>query len=203
MAVVGFAMIGVFMALVMSKKVTPLVAFITVPLVFAIAAGYGSDVGGYIVESLQDLAPVVALLTFAILYFSIMIDAGLFDPIIRKVLSVTGNDPMKIVVGTAVLALAVSLDGDGASTALIVVGAFLPLYKRLGIRPIHLVCVLTLAIMSTNLTPWGGPVTRVAVALNVDPQQIFIKMLPIMAVMVISTLAVAFFLGMRERRRLN
>lgn len=203
MAIVGFAMIGVFMALVMSKKVTPVVAFIVVPLVFAICTGYGGEMGGFIIESIQDLAPVVALLTFAILYFSIMIDAGLFDPIIRKVLALTHNDPLKITVGTAALALAVSLDGDGASTTLIVVGAFLPLYRRLGMRAVNLVCVLTLAIMSTNLTPWGGPTTRVAVALNVDPQDVFLRMIPVMAVMVLSTLAVAVFLGLRERRRLN
>ncbi|MGW5340873.1 CitMHS family transporter [Rhodococcus pyridinivorans] len=203
MAVAGFAMIGIFMALVMSRKVTPMVAFIVVPLTFAVVMGHGSEVGGYIVGSLEDLAPVVALLTFAILYFSIMIDAGLFNPLIRKVLSVTGEDPLRILLGTAILALVVSLDGDGTSTILIVVGAFLPLYKRLGIRVIHLVCVLALAIMSTNLTPWGGPVTRVAVALNLDPQEVFISMIPVMLVMAACTVAVAFVLGVRERRRLE
>ncbi|MFC3244939.1 citrate:proton symporter [Gordonia humi] len=118
-------------------------------------------------------------------------------------LSVTGEDPLRILLGTAVLALVVSLDGEGTSTILIVVGAFLPLYKRLGIRVVHLVCVLALAIMSTNLTPWGGPVARVAVALKLDPQELFITMIPAMLVMAACTIAVAFVLGMRERRRLE
>ncbi|MFC3244938.1 hypothetical protein ACFOJ6_24980 [Gordonia humi] len=39
MAVAGFAMIGIFMALVMGKKVVPMVAFIVVPLTFAVAMG--------------------------------------------------------------------------------------------------------------------------------------------------------------------
>jgi citrate-Mg2+:H+ or citrate-Ca2+:H+ symporter, CitMHS family len=196
-------MIGVFMALVMSRTVAPLVAFIVVPVAFAIGTGHGGEMGGFITDSLKNLAPVVALLTFAILYFSIMIDAGLFDPIIRRVLALTDDDPLKIIVGTAVLALAVSLDGDGASTALIVVGAFLPLYRRLGMRAVHLVCVMSLASLATNLTPWGGPTTRVAVALHVDPQQIFVKMIPVMAVMALSTLGVAVLLGLSERRRLR
>lgn len=203
MAVAGFAMIGIFMALVMSKKVSPMVAFIVVPLTFALAMGHGSEVGRYVIDSLKDLAPVAALLTFAILYFSIMIDAGLFNPLIRKVLSITGEDPLRILLGTAILALVVSLDGDGTSTILIVVGAFLPLYKRLEMRVIHLICVLALAIMSTNLSPWGGPVTRVAVALKLDPQEIFISMIPVMLVMAACTIAVALVLGIRERRRLE
>jgi citrate-Mg2+:H+ or citrate-Ca2+:H+ symporter, CitMHS family len=203
MAVIGFAMVGVFMALVMSKAVTPMIAFILVPLAFAISAGYAGEVGGFITESLTNLAPVVALLTFAILYFSIMIDAGLFDPIIRKVLALTGDDPLKILIGTAVLALAVSLDGDGTSTILIVVGAFLPLYQGLGMRAVNLICVTSLATLSTNLTPWGGPTTRVAVALNVDPQQVFLKMIPVMTVMALGTLGVAALLGLFERRRLS
>ncbi|MDP1171575.1 hypothetical protein Q6304_27925, partial [Klebsiella pneumoniae] len=38
-------------------------------------------------------------------------------------------------VGTAVLALVVSLDGDGATTYMICVAAMLPLYQRIGMSP--------------------------------------------------------------------
>ncbi len=52
---------------------------------------------------------------------------------------------MKIVLGTAVLAMMVSLDGDGSTTYMITVTAMLPLYVRLGISRLVLACVIMLA----------------------------------------------------------
>ena len=49
------------------------------------------------------------MLMFAILYFGIMIDAGLFEPFVQKIVRIVHGDPMKMVVATAVLALLVSL----------------------------------------------------------------------------------------------
>ncbi|MEI5604638.1 SLC13 family permease, partial [Streptomyces brasiliscabiei] len=77
------------------------------------------------------MAPTAALLLFAIMYFGIMIDVGLFDPLIRVITRFLGDDPAKIVLGTAILAGAVSLDGDGSTTFIITTSAMLPLYLRL------------------------------------------------------------------------
>ena len=75
---------------------------------------------------------------------------------------------MKIVVGTAVLALFVSLDGDGSTTYMITAAAMLPLYKRLGMSRLMLACVIMLAGGVMNILPWGGPTARAASALGVD-----------------------------------
>ncbi|BFO20195.1 hypothetical protein SHKM778_65830 [Streptomyces sp. KM77-8] len=48
-----------------------------------------------------------------------MIDVGLFAPIVRGILRFCRADPMRIVVGTALLAAIVSLDGDGSTTFMI------------------------------------------------------------------------------------
>ncbi|MBD4899322.1 damage-inducible protein CinA, partial [Xanthomonas citri pv. citri] len=76
-----------------------------------------------------------ALLLFAILFFGILIDAGLFDPLIEKILSIVKGDPVKIAIGSAVLAMLIALDGDGTTTYMITVSAMLPLYKRIGMNP--------------------------------------------------------------------
>jgi hypothetical protein len=46
---------------------------------------------------LLKLAPTAALLFFAITFFGIMIDVGLFDPLIRLILRFVKNDPMRLV----------------------------------------------------------------------------------------------------------
>ena len=89
-------------------------------------------------EGIQNVAPTAFLLLFAILYFGIMLDTGLFDPLTSKIIQLAKGDPLKIIVGTAVLAGIIGFDGDGSTTMMIVVTAFLPLYKRLGISPSYI-----------------------------------------------------------------
>lgn len=199
----GYLMIATFMVLIMTRRLSALVALTLVPLVFGLLAGHGSDLGRMAVDGISKLAPTAALLLFAVLYFSIMIDAGLFDPLVRCVLRVVGSDPRRVAVGTAVVALIVSLDGDGATTALVTITAFLPVYRRLGMNPLILAVLLGSANSIVNLAPWGGPTGRVAAALHLDPADVFIPLLPAMAAGVIATLAMAWYFGTRERNRLG
>ena len=72
------------------------------------------------------------MFVFAILYFGVMTDAGMLDPIVDRILRAVGTRPTRIVMGSALLALLVHLDGSGAVTFLVTVPAMLPLYDRLG-----------------------------------------------------------------------
>ena len=120
----------------------------------------------------------------------------------RGIIRAVHGDPMKIVVGTAALALLVSLDGDGSTTYMITVAAMLPLYRRLGIRTLILACVTMLASGVMNILPWGGPTARAASALQIDVAQIFIPMVPALIVGALWVLFVAYRLGLHERARL-
>jgi CitMHS family citrate-Mg2+:H+ or citrate-Ca2+:H+ symporter len=199
----GFLMIAVFMYLIMSRRTTPVVALILVPVAFGIAAGAGTDIGDMVMTSIEGLAPTAALLFFAITYFGIMIDVGLFDPLIRKILRLVGHDPVKLVLGTAVLTAIVSLDGDGSTTFIIVTSALLPVYLRLGMSPVVLTCVAAVTNGVLNVVPWGGPTARAAAALNVSPTDIFVPMIPSMIAGLLAVLFLAWLLGRSERRRVG
>lgn len=147
-------MIIVFMILIMTRRLTPMVALIVVPTVFGLIGGAGLGMGDMVISSLRKLAPTVALLMFAIIFFGLMIDVGLFDPLIRFVQKVSGNDPAKIVLGTAALSAAVSLDGDGSTTFIITTSAMLALYRKLGMNPVILTCVAGMMNGVTNILPW-------------------------------------------------
>ncbi|MFJ9583890.1 CitMHS family transporter [Streptomyces acidicola] len=203
LVLLGFAMIATFLYLVMSKRVVPVAALILVPVVFGLLAGGGLELADDITESIEDVAPTAALLFFAITFFGIMIDVGLFDPLIRAILRVVDHDPAKIVVGTALLATIVSLDGDGSTTFIIVTSAFLPIYLRLGMSPVVLTCVAATANGVLNTVPWGGSTARAAAALKVSPIDIFVPMIPAIAAGLLATLVFAHLLGRGERRRLG
>ena len=142
------------------------------------------------------------MLTFAILYFAIMIDAGLFEPVVTWLVRIVGGDPVQVVVGTAALALIVSLDGDGSTTYMITVAAMLPLYRKLGIRPLVLACVTMMAGGVMNILPWGGPTARAAAALAVDAGELFVPMIPAMLVAAAWVLYASYRLGVNERTRI-
>ena len=135
LVILGTLMVLTFMYLIISKRTTPAVALILVPVAFGLFAGAGLDIGDMITDGVKDLAPTAALLFFAIIFFGVMIDVGLFDPLVRLILRGVRDDPMRLVVGTAVLAMVVSLDGDGSTTFIIVTSALLPLYLKLGGKP--------------------------------------------------------------------
>jgi CitMHS family citrate-Mg2+:H+ or citrate-Ca2+:H+ symporter len=203
LTVLAYSMIVVFMFLIMTKRLPALVALIVVPIAFALIGGFGAELGPMMLTGIKNLAPTGVMLMFAILYFGVMIDAGLFDPVIRRILALVKGDPMKIVVGTAALAMFVSLDGDGATTYMITVSAMLPLYKRLGMSRLVLACVIMLAGGVFNILPWGGPTARAASALGVDVSEIFVPMILPMIVTIGWVLFVAYVLGKRERKRLG
>lgn len=199
----GFLMILTFMALIMTGRMTPILALILVPTVFGLIGGAGLGLGDMVIDAVKDMAPTAALLMFAIMYFGIMIDVGLFDPLIRMITRILDNDPAKIVLGTAVLAGVVSLDGDGSTTYIITTSAMLPLYLRLGMSPVVLTCVAGLINGTVNILPWGGPTVRAAAALGLEPSEVFVPMIPSLIAGVVVCLGFAWMLGLAERRRLG
>jgi len=203
LTVLAYSMVVVFMFLIMTKRLPALVALILVPVIFGLIGGFGGELGPMMLAGIKQLAPTGVMLMFAILYFGVMIDAGLFDPVVRLILKLVKGDPMKIVVGTAALTMIVSLDGDGATTYMITVSAMLPLYQRLGISRLVMACVIMLAGGVFNILPWGGPPARAASALGVDVSEIFVPMIPAMVAGVCWVLFVAFVLGRKERKRLG
>jgi citrate-Mg2+:H+ or citrate-Ca2+:H+ symporter, CitMHS family len=198
----GFAMIAVFMALIMTKKLTPVLALILVPTIFGLFAGAGLGIGEMVLESMKSLTSTAALLMFAIIFFGLMIDVGLFDPLVRFILRTLGNDPAKVVLGTAVLAAVVSLDGDGSTTFILTTAAMLPIYLRLGLSPVVLTCVAGLANGTMNIVPWGGPTARAAAALDVSPTDVFVPMIPSLIAGILVVMVFAWTLGLHERKRL-
>ncbi|MFF8503305.1 CitMHS family transporter [Streptomyces anulatus] len=203
LTILGFAMIATFLVLIMTKKMSPIAALVLIPALFCVAVGQGAQLGDYVIEGVGNLAPTAAMLMFAIVYFGVMIDVGLFDPIVRGILKFCRADPMRIVVGTAVLAAIVSLDGDGSTTFMITVSAMYPLYKRLKMSLVVMTGVAATANGVMNTLPWGGPTARAATALKLDASEIFVPMIPALAMGLLAVFVLAYVLGLRERKRLG
>ncbi|MET7574439.1 citrate:proton symporter [Streptomyces sp. NPDC005492] len=203
LTILGFTMIATFLVLIMLKKMSPIAALVLIPALFCVFVGKGAKLGDYVIDGVTSLAPTAAMLMFAIVYFGVMIDVGLFDPIVRGILRFCKADPLRIVVGTAVLAAIVSLDGDGSTTFMITVSAMYPLYKRLKMSLVVMTGVAAMANGVMNTLPWGGPTARAATALKLSATDIFVPMIPALAAGLLGVLVLAYVLGRRERKRLG
>ncbi len=130
LALLGALTVVVLLAVIMLNLLSPLVALIAVPVAAALLGGFGLATSKFIIAGISAIAPVAGMFVFAILYFGIMTDAGMLDPIIARILRAVGARPTRIVVGTALLALLIHLDGSGAVCFLVTIPAMLPLYER-------------------------------------------------------------------------
>ncbi len=203
LAILGLTTILALLAAIMTRRLSPLVALIVVPIAGALAGGFGLQTAAFVTAGLKDMAPVVAMFVFAILFFGVVTDAGMFDPVVEGVLRAVGTHPRWIVPGTALLAALVHLDGSGAVTFLIVVPALLPLYRKLGMDRRLLACAAAMAAGVMNMLPWGGPTLRASAALGIPVAELYRPLLPVQATGLLFVLVVAYVLGRREEARLS
>ena len=208
LTVIAYAMIIVFMYVIMTKKLSPFTSLVMIPLLFAIIAMVAGvakkgTIGDFVLKGLTTTANTGIMLLLAILYFSIMLDAGLFDPITARMIKIAKGDPMKVLMATAIVAMAVSLNGDGTTTTLICCSAFIPIYKKLNMNMMNLGVLIILQNTIMNLLPWGGPTARAMAVLKVDAD-ILTYLLP---GMILALAYVIFYvaphMGRAERKRLG
>lgn len=202
LAGLGLLTIIILFMSILTKKLSPMIALISIPIIAALIGGFGFETSQFIIQGIKNIAPMAGMFVFAILFFGIMTDAGMLDPVINKILKMVGLKPARITVGTALLALLIHLDGSGAVAFLITIPAMLPLYDKLGMDRRILACVASLAC-GVNFLPWTGPVIRASASLNIPVTEIFTPLIGVQIVGLIFTFSVAWYLGKREERRLG
>lgn len=214
----GAILVFIFILAIYKKLLSPFVALVAIPFIFGIIyclitgqtpmhtfdwvteGVFYKVVKGKVTAGTFKSALMVL---FACSYFTLMMQVGLFDPLVIGIIKLVKGDPLKIIVASTLTAAMVSLDGDGTSTVLITTAAFMPLYKQFKIKGIYLALLIALPTSVFNMTPWGGPLARVLSALNLDVAELFPRLLPGMAVVLIYSVIVAYFIGKKERVRLG
>lgn len=204
LSLLGFLTIATFLALIIPKKVSVITALVIVPLIFGLMAGTTiPDLSQMMLAGIKQVAPTGILLVFAVLYFAVMLDVGLFDPVVAFIIRQVKGDPLKVVMGTAILAMIVHLDGDGTATFMIVISALLPIYKELKMSRLVLSGIVALAVGPLHLVPWSGTSARAIGTMNSTAAEIFNPNIPAILAGIGWVLFVAWWLGRKERKRLG
>ncbi|OCG25963.1 citrate transporter [Gilliamella sp. wkB108] len=202
LALTGILTIVVMLYCIMSKRMSPIVALIVIPTIGALVAGCGLETPKYIVAGITKLAPMAAMFVFAITFFGVVTDAGMFDPIIKRILRFVGANPVRILIGTGILALIAHLDGNGAVTFLVTVPTMLPLFEKLGMDKRMLIGITALSA-GVNFLPWTGPMIRAASALNISTHDLFTPLIPAQIAGLTFMIFMGYYWGKKEQKRLG
>lgn len=201
LSIIALFTIIIIVALLISNKITPIVALVLVPIVAAFVAGFSfAEIGDFFNSGVESVISVVIMFIFAILFFGIMQDVGLFDPLINKMIAVSKGNVIAVAVGTVVIAAVAQLDGSGASTFLITIPALLPLYKRLKMNPYLLLLLVGTSASIMNMLPWAGPLGRTAAVLGMDVTELWRPLIKVQVIGLILLITLAVLLAMREKR---
>lgn len=202
LVLLGLLTIVALLAAIVFNRMSPVVALTLIPVITALAGGFGVATAGFMIRGITEIAPVAGMFVFAILFFGVMTDAGLLEPLLRGIVRLAGSRPALIVPASALLALLVHLDGSGAVCFLVVIPAMLPLYDKLGMDRRVLACATSMAA-GVNVLPWTGPTLRASAALKIPVMDIFRPMIWVQAAGLLFVFGACTWLGLREEKRLK
>lgn len=201
LAVIGFVLMIVLMIILIKGWVSPPVAFISLPLIAAVIAGFSAaEIGDFIGAGMNSMLSTAILFVFSISYFTLMDEIGLFDPVINALTKKAGNKPWMVVLAILLTTFVAHLDGSGATTFLIVVPAFLPIIKGLGFRREALMAIMCGPYAVMNILPWGGPTMRAATVAGVETGDLYNFIIPGVLCLIVCAFLIGFMVLLNEKR---
>ena len=205
LTIVGLIIIISIVGLLIAKRISPVVGMILIPSVGALILGHSiGDLVKYFNSGLDQVMSVVIMFIFAIIFFGLLTDAGLFKPLVKRLILITRGNVIIVCIMTALIGTIIQLDGAGATTFLLSIPALLPLYKALNMNKYLLILLLGLSASVMNMVPWGGPMARTASVLHAKSvNELWYGVIPVQIVGIFLVLIFAVYLGFREKRRIN
>lgn len=203
LTLIGILIIVTIVALLMSGKTSPIVAMSIVPLIGALIAGFSiSEISGFFEAGLLKVSKVATMFLFAILFFSILKELHVFDPMIRNMVRLTRGNVVIVAVMTTLIAAIVHLDGSGAATFLIIIPALLPLYRKLGMSPYLMLLLMAGSMGIMNMVPWGGPLGRASAVTGIEAAALWQSLIPVQVIGILGMMGFAILMGLREKKRI-
>ncbi|KNZ83607.1 citrate transporter [Providencia stuartii] len=203
LTIIGILIILSIVTLLMMGKVSPIIAMSCIPFIGALIAGYSiPEISAFFESGINKVSKVAAMFLFAILFFSLMKDLHIFDPLIRLMLKMTRGNVIIVCVMTTLIAGVVHLDGSGAATFLIIIPALLPLYRQLGMSPYLMLLLMCASMGIMNMVPWGGPLGRASAVTGIDAATLWQSLIPVQIIGMAGAVVFAVIMGLREKRRI-
>ena len=221
LSLVGFILVIVMVALVIRGKIAlpPILILLpTIAVLFLGLTGYlvppKAEVAApmdivtcfktlqtYLGSGLSSVLNTAALFTFAVVFFNVLADAGVFDFIVGKVMKYIGNNVSLVLLMTCLLTAISHLDGSGATTWLITAPTMLPLFNAMNISPIVLLLYIALVSGVENMLPWTSALARVSASTGLEARAIWSALIPAQIFGLVLLFVSCFIVGPMLKKR--
>lgn len=174
-------MMAVIIGLLLKGVSSPGVIFTFVPIVSALLMGFSvQEINGFVGEGLKTVSGTLFLMVFAVLYFGLLHEAGVFRVLVSLVIRLLGRSVYACLAGAAAVSMLTQLDGSGATTALCTIPAMRPLFERQRIRREALLLVESLASGVLCLLPWAPALVEACAYVELEVTRVFQYLLPLL-----------------------
>ncbi len=202
-AIVGYIMIGILMYMLLKGKAGPVPLFVALPVIAGLILGFSvADLGKIMQKGILTTMNPALIVCFSALYFGILAELGTFNPLINFLVKQARGSLTGITIATFLMTIIIDIEGSVTATILIVIPAMMPIYKKVGMRMQVLFLLVAIGGGIMNMTPWGGPLMRLAAVTNIDPHQMWLHLVPTQLFLVVSGIILAIHLAKVETKRI-
>lgn len=204
LALIGVLGIGLFIFLLGNKRTTMVAAFVVPIILIPLCCGCTpAEISSFITGGISNTATLGIMAAFAVLFFTLMNQFGVFDLIVGSITKHMRFKVFPVLVATFFVSIASHLDGQAPSTILVTIPAMYPVYKKLKIRPCILAYILSLAVGIFNFLPWGAVNLTNSVVMGIDVMDIWNVMWPSMLIMSGLVIISLIFTAKKEEKRIQ
>lgn len=198
---IGFLMLAVIVVLLLTNKTSIIPVFGIIPIIAALILGYGlGDIQGFMNDGFKSVLNTIILFSFAVMFFSLLSDVGMFDVIVNRVMKYLGNNVLAVLYVACFVTMISHLDGSGATTALVTIPTMLPIFKKMKMRPAAIVFVMSIMSGAMNITPWCASMLRVTSVTGLDAQELWRYLAPIQAFAILGGLLLMIPIAKIEKK---
>ncbi|WP_434311747.1 SLC13 family permease [Hominifimenecus sp. rT4P-3] len=200
--IITLIMLLAIIVLIFKSPASPGVIMTGVPIIAALLMGFGlKEVNGFIGNGLKSVSGTLFLMVFAVLYFGILTEAGIFKALIKFIMRFLGNSILGSMLVTAVLAMASQLSGSGATCALCTLPTMRPVFEKQKIRMPALLLIQSIASGVICLMPWAPGINEASSYVGVDVYDVFLFLRPLIIFSIICVLLLCIPVSIIEKKK--
>ena len=173
---IAILMVLVIVLAAFQKRIPMYLVLMLIPILAALFLGYSlTDISTSIMGKLNEtMASAGFLLLFALIYFNLLMETGMFETIVNVMIKPFGSrmNVVILIILTTVLSLLCALTAQISVTYLIIFPILLPLYKKLKLNREYcfILCQTALAVMMW--LPWSPAIVNVSVVLGCEATEL-------------------------------
>jgi len=143
---------------------------------------------------------ILFLMAFAVLYFGILHDAGVFKLLVRAIVKKLGNNIFSVLLITFILSIGTQLDGSGSTTAICTIPVMKPIYDKMKIRREALMLFFTMGSGTMLILPWAPGINECMGYIGGDVHEAFHYAIPLIVVMAVVSIIMIFIYSALEKK---